>query len=40
VVVRPGLKLKSEIDLPILQNYLNRVGDDEDVLTPEELEAA
>ncbi len=31
VVVRPGLKLKSQNDMPILQNYLNRVGEEEDV---------
>lgn len=31
VVVRPGLKLKSLNKLPILQNYLNRLGDEEDV---------
>ena len=31
VVVRPGLKLKSDITLPILQNYLNRVGEEEEV---------
>ncbi len=31
VVVRPGLELKSHTTLPILKQYLNRVGDDEDV---------
>ncbi|MFC4667374.1 aminotransferase class I/II-fold pyridoxal phosphate-dependent enzyme [Seohaeicola nanhaiensis] len=31
VVVRPGLALKSKNDLPLLTQYLNRVGDDEDV---------
>lgn len=31
VVVRPGLTLKSQNELPILQNYLNHIGGDEDV---------
>ncbi|RVT82201.1 aminotransferase class I/II-fold pyridoxal phosphate-dependent enzyme [Rhodobacteraceae bacterium CCMM004] len=31
VVVRPGVTLKSKNELPILKQYLNRVGDDEDV---------
>jgi arginine decarboxylase len=31
VLVRPGLTLKSQNDLPILTRYLNRIGDDEDV---------
>ena len=31
VIVRPGLRLKSKNDMPILKNYLNRVGDEEDV---------
>ncbi len=31
VVVRPGLTLKSKNDLPILKQYLNRVGEEEDV---------
>ncbi|MEM8752873.1 MAG: aminotransferase class I/II-fold pyridoxal phosphate-dependent enzyme, partial [Pseudomonadota bacterium] len=31
VVVRPGLTLKSKIELPILQNYITRVNDEEDV---------
>ncbi|RMF34853.1 MAG: ornithine decarboxylase, partial [Alphaproteobacteria bacterium] len=31
VVVRPGLRLKSENQLEILKRYLDRVGDDEDV---------
>ncbi len=37
VVVRPGLRLKSKNELPILKRYLNRVGDSEDVdaLRPE-----
>ena len=38
VVIRPGLTLKSGHDLPILKQFLSRVGDDEDVdsLRPEE----
>ena len=38
VVVRPGLRLKSDNTLPILTRYLSRVGDDEDVdaLRPED----
>jgi arginine decarboxylase len=38
VVVRPGLRLKSDNTLPVLTKYLNRVGDDEDVdaLRPED----
>lgn len=38
VVIRPGLTLKSQNDLPILQRFLSRVGDDEDVegIPPEE----
>ncbi len=37
VVVRPGLALKSENELPILTRYLNRVGDEDvDSLRPEE----
>ena len=35
VVVRPGLRLKSRNDLPILSQYLNRVNEDEDVDTIE-----
>ena len=31
VVIRPGLSLKSKIDLPILNQYLTRVREDEDV---------
>ncbi len=31
VVIRPGLSLKSKIDLPILNQYLTRVSEDEDV---------
>ncbi|TMV04283.1 aminotransferase class I/II-fold pyridoxal phosphate-dependent enzyme [Ruegeria sediminis] len=31
VVVRPGLTLKSKIDLPILSQYLTRVSEEEDV---------
>jgi arginine decarboxylase len=31
VVVRPGLSLKSRNKLPILKQYLNRIGGDEDV---------
>ncbi len=31
VVIRPGLSLKSKIDLPILNQYLSRVSEDEDV---------
>lgn len=31
VVIRPGLSLKSKIDLPILSQYLTRVSEDEDV---------
>ncbi len=37
IVVRPGLALKSENDLPILTRYLNRLGDEDvDALRPEE----
>jgi arginine decarboxylase len=38
IVVRPGLTLKSNNELPILKKYLNRVGEEEDVdaLAPED----
>ncbi|SDZ91686.1 aminotransferase class I/II-fold pyridoxal phosphate-dependent enzyme [Rubrimonas cliftonensis] len=38
VIVRPGLRLKSENRLTVLTRYLNRVGEDEDVdaLSPED----
>lgn len=31
IVVRPGLKLKSKIDQPMLTSYLNNTGSDEDI---------
>ena len=37
IVIRPGLALKSENELPILTRYLNRVGDEDvDALRPED----